>query len=310
MLEKILLGYIAKQYSITEEQAAALLYQKAEEGDGLDKTKIKDDALTTLLSKDKDRVTALKEAVDKTELFDQAYAKAKKEVTEATEKKLVKKYGVEDEKLKLDKLVDHIVTKQVEAATAEGELTDDKIKAHPTYLALERTKAEEIETLTASHASKIKEIQDGHSALETVKTVKGKVLTYFDDLKPVLSKDGTKAANQRTVFANMFEDYEYQLQEGQTDPLVLKDGKRLEDEHGNPVTLKSLVSNTAQQYYDFAVQDPKDGPGNGQGEGGGAGTTTVPKNQEELNTAIFNAKSTEERLQIADAYEASQETGT
>lgn len=306
MLETILLKYLAKQHGITEEQAAELLYQQSEDGEGLDKTKLKEDALQGLLSKDQERVTALKGTVDKTAVFDEAYAKAKKEVLAKEEKKLAKKYGIEEDNLKLDKLVDSIVNKQVEAAAADGELTDDKVKTHPTYLALERSKTEDIESLTTKHEAEVKKIQDGYARTEALTTVKGKVLTYFDDLKPVLSKDGAKAANQRQVFANMFEAYEYQTEEGQDEPLVLKDGKRLEDAHGNPISLKALVQNTAEQYYDFAVQDPKGNAGNGGGAGGSGGGISVPKNEDEYNTAIFNANSPEERMAIADAWEASQ----
>lgn len=301
-LQKILLGYIAKQHGITEETVAELLFTKSEE----DETKLvlKENALEILLEKDTARVETLKgSGVDKTAIFDEAYAKAKKDELTKAEKRISKAYNI-DGNYKLDDLVAKVVEVKVAEATEGTELTDEKVKLHPTYLALEKLKNEEISTLTTNHEAAIAKINDDNVKKEIWQTTKVKILDYFDGLKPVLSNDGAKAARQRSDFATKFQTYEFQSQEGQDDPLVIKDGKRLEDAHGNPVTLKNLVEQTANQFYDFAVQDDKGNAGNGGASGGASGGVNVPKNESEFQEAYFNANSAEERQAIQDAWDA------
>ena len=300
---KLLLGYVTKQYNITDEQAAELLYKKSDDGK-LDKTKLKDDALKGLLAKDKERVTALKgKEVDETALFDKAYDKALAKVNTKLEKQLVKDYGVEIGDRKLPELLKHVIETKSTSKKGDKELTDDDVKKHPVYLSLEKAKAKEVADLTEGHTKEIDTLKATHAKGETLSGVKKQVATAFTKLKPVLSKDATKAANQVARFSNQFDSYDY---EKQTDGsyLVLKDGKRLEDGHGNPITLDKLVSEKAEAEYDFEAQGEKESAGN---EGGGGDATKVPTNEAEFTDAIFNATTDEERMKITDAYEASKE---
>lgn len=303
--KEILLSFLAKQYGMTEDAAAELLYTKSEDDDT--KTVLKENALQDLLAKDKERVKTIKTtAVDKTAIYDEAFNDAKKKVLGKAEKALAKKYGIEGEEFKLDTLVADIVTKQTEGLKGDNMITEDKVKKHPTYLALERSKTEELEALTNTHKSEVEKIQADYVRTETLGDVKGKVLGYFDGLKPVLSKDVTRAANQRSDFADRFSNYNYE-KDGDKYLMLDSDNKRMEDEHGNPIYLDKFVQNEASKIYDFAVQSPKGGAGNGDGSGGASGgKVTIPTSEDEYNTAIFNATTTEERTAITEAYEASK----
>lgn len=302
--KNILLAFLAKQFGMTEDAAADLLYTKSEEDDT--KSVLKKDALNDLLAKDAERVKKLKTvATDKTAIYDEAYADAKKKVLAKAEKSLAKKYGIEGENFKLDTLVQDIVTKQTEGLKGD-KLDEDAVKKHPTYLALERAKTEEAETLKTQHEEAVKKIQTEYARTETLGNVKGKVLSLFDGLKPVLSKDATRAVNQRTDFADRFGNYNYE-KDGDRYLVLDAEGKRMEDAHGNPVYLDKFVQNEAAKLYDFQVQNPKGSAGNGDGStGGGSGTTNIPKSEDEYNMAILEATTTEERETITAAYEASK----
>lgn len=304
-INEIMLAYLAKQLGITEDAAAELLYKPSEEDEN--KKVLREDALQTLLAKDQERVTAIKStAVDKTQIYDEAYADAKKKVLGKAEKALAKKYGIEGEDFKLDTLVADIVTKQTEGLKGDGQLTEDAVKKHPTYLALERTRNEELENLKTEYETQVKTIRADYEKTETLSDVKSRVLTIFDDLKPILSKTAVKAAKQRSDFAERFANYEYQKKEGEEGYLVLDaKGKRVEDGHGNPISLDKLVEREASNFYDFMIQDPKGSAGNGS-EGGGNGKITVPTSEDEYNMAIINATSPEERQSITEAYTASK----
>lgn len=308
MLKDLLLKYLAKINGISEKKAAALIFQKAENGEDLDESKLNDDVLNTLLDKDAARVQKLSkgdEAV--TKAFDNGYNKALKEEKTNFEKLLRKRHNIDEEgKLKLNDLLDKIDAAKIEKQGTE--LTEENIKKHPLYLSLERSKKEEIETLTSSHETALKELENKQASSVMKVSAKNKVLDYFDNLKPVLSKEATKAANQRTSFANLFDAYDFQAGEGDADPLIIDPAtnKRLEDKHGNPVSLADLVQQKADQYYDFVVQDPKGAPGNKGGAGGDG--VAVPDSKEAYETAILEAKTSEERIAIADAYEAANKS--
>lgn len=303
-LIKIMLQYLAKQHGISEEAAAELLFEQSEDGK-VDQTKLKTDILSSLIAKDKERVTALKTPEgDKTEIYNRAFADAKKEILPKVEKKLAEKYGIEGKDFKLDDLVDKIVAKQLE--TNGNKIDNDSVKKHPAYLALERAKTEEATALKTEHETKLLDIQNGYSRKETLQTVRSEVLSRFVNLNPVLSKDAVKANNSKERFVNQFNEFEYELQ---TDGgyLITQNGKRLEDGHGNAKTLDMLVNETASKEFDFVVQDKRGSTGNdGQAGGSGGKTFTVPDSKEAYALAVINATTAEERTKLKDSFEATQ----
>jgi len=309
----VLLGYFAKVLGISEVEASDLIFDKTEgeptEGQTVYDLKLKDqdpykvtlkpDVLTSLLASDSGRVEKIKSGVDTTPAFQKGYDKAKSEVLTAKEKELREKYDIEDTKLKLDDLLVNIIAKNSD----DDLLPDDKVKTHPLYLALEKSKLQDIETLEGTHAKALEDLQKTQEQDKVLGKVNSLVLGYFNELNPILSQDPVKAENARKDFVNKFSSYEYQAQE-EGDPLIIKDGKRVEDAHGNPLSLKSLVTSAAESQYDFEVQKTKGAPGNGKDDDKDEKTVVVPGSREEYDEAIFNAKSADERVALADAWEA------
>ena len=302
-MEELLLLYLSTTLGLTKEKAADLVFKTNPE----DETKkvLKENALKLITDADKSRVAQIKtsaaEDVDTTEIFNDAFAKAEKKVKGKVEKQLAQAFQIEDaSKLKLSEIVEKI---QASKAGDGSGLDEDKVKLHPLYLALEKSKTEEVAALEAAKAKELEDLKAGFVQGQLRKSATDTVKDLFKGLKPVLSSDSTKAANQIDDFASKFNVYDYQEQEDKSF-IVLKDGKRLEDEHGNPVTLNALVQKEASTLYDFAVQDGKGAPGNGGGGAPAAAATTVPKNDEEYSLAILSAGSAEERDAIEAAYAA------
>lgn len=297
-IQEILLDYLAAQQGSSKDAVAELLFTS----EGEDEKKVlKNDALQILLDLDKKRVEGFKTVAtdEKTKIYDKAFAEAKKEILPKAEKKLAAQYGIEGENFKLDKLVSDIVAKEVEKVKGLG--TED-VKKHPVFLEFEKSKNQEIDALRTEYDGKIEQINQQNAYKEVRRKAEKKVGSYFDDLKPILSKDSKKAANQKEIFVNRFLD-NFTFSENGEDLLVLNsEGKRIEDGHGNPADLKTLVEKDASNYYDFAKQTEKGSPGNGGNDDNK--TVAVPKTQEEYDLAILNASTPEERIAIADAYEA------
>ena len=159
-MKELIIKFLAKSLNKSEEQVAALLYKKAEDGEGLTED-LQDNALDILLGLDADRVAALKGDIDKTKIFDEAHKKATKEQREKLEKAIVKKYGVEQQDGQdFLALVDLAISSAVESAEpGDGKVTDETVKKHPLYLALEKSLQEQVDALTETHNTELEKIK-------------------------------------------------------------------------------------------------------------------------------------------------------
>tara|TARA_R110000787_G_scaffold97665_4_gene201314 strand:+ start:12126 stop:12989 length:864 start_codon:yes stop_codon:yes gene_type:complete len=281
----ILLKYYAAQHSISEDAAAELLLN-SEDDKGL-----KDNALSLLIENDKKRVSSLKgkNEFDKTEIFNQAHAKAKKEERQKLEKAIGKKYGVENEG-DLFEMIESVIG-------AKSTLKPDDVKAHPLFLALEREKLDEIQRISKEKDLELNTIKTGYARKDMLGKVRSKVLKTFEALNPILSKDAARSDNQKQSFASTFDNFEYQ-QDGDN-ILILQDGKRVEDAHGNPMQLENLVEKEAGKYYDFSTQSRKESPSNKT-----TTQTVAITNDDEYAVAILNATSEADRSAITASYKS------
>lgn len=299
-LIKMLLDFTQIAYGLTEEAAAELLTKKSEAGE----RELKPDAFEMLLEQDKSRVNTLKKAVDTTTIFNEAHAKATKEERRKMENALVNKFGITGEKLTFDQILTAIAEQKIPKTE---DFSEDNIKKHPLFLQLENAQKAELEALKETYQNELIEREKAEKAKSTFGEVSGLVLNFFDELKPVLSTDATKATNQRNRFLHNLNGYEFEAVEGVKDDFVIlgKDGKRLETVHGNRVTLKDFTRQRAEMEYDFAKQENKQNGGNNGGAGGAHGTVKVPANMDEYNAAILLATTSEARSDVHNAYTAS-----
>lgn len=309
-LLKFVLGLISKQLGITKDEAAELIYKKTEGEDGkpvIDKTDIADDALTVVLGKDAERVVKLKKDVDTTDIYNKAHDAAKVKVLSKAEKTLAAKYGVDAEGLKLDELVEKIVTEKVTEAGTKAD-NADAIKKSPTYLALEKSKNTEIEKLKSEHTEALKAKDKEHANGQIANKAKSSILSLLDELKPILPKNQKAADKSKNNFLREFDAFDFEAS-GKDFILINKEtGKREEDAQGNPVFLSSRVPEVAAESFDFSKQTPKGNGGNVEDKNDDDSKITYAakgiKTEDDYNQAFLNATDDEERAGIEAEWDA------
>lgn len=314
-LKKLLQLFLVKAYGLTEDEAAALL-NKAEDGTDKGDDYVDDKLTDKLLDLDKAKVAKLKgKDGEENENFKQGYNKAKKETLSKFEKDIADEYEFEnDAKLTGIELVKAIVTTKAKPTTANAkDITEDVIKAHPTYIALEKANAKAIKDSDKKVVDEVNKVRAEFAQKETASKVKDVALAKLLELKPVLPKDAKLAKNQTELFVNRYLTGDYEQQADGRFLAFTGTGdqrKRVEDEHGHPVYLDDQIKTDVASFFEIQKQDDKGSAGNGGGAGagggGGAGAFqfTLPKNEADYNTAIFNANSPEERAAIKEAYDA------
>lgn len=242
----VLMSFITKAYNKTETELNELIE---------DETGVKDDAFENLLTIDSSKVKKLKG--DGQLMFDKGYQKAEAEVKSRVEKAFKEKTGFNDDADSFEELLD----KYVEQAKtpAKTALTDDDVKRHPAYLALEK------ERIPKAEYDKVKaEFDDykaGVSRNEKMNSIKSKVLNKFNTFQIEQIENPTVKAKRTDLFLKEFDAYDYEMDGDNV--IIIKDGKRLEDDHGNLVQFDKFIENTAQEHFVFLKQSPKGSAGNG-----------------------------------------------
>lgn len=295
----MLFALLGRTLNMPDEQVAPLLYQKGDD-DSLTET-LDGDALNRLLALDKDRVQKLsKPEVNTKEFFDNGYKAAQAEVAEKMEKKLRAAFGVDTEmKLKGDALLSAI-----KAAAAGEAQNPDKVKTSQEYLALEQQMREQVEGLTQKHATELDTLKANFQREQQWATVSDRLRATFKGLAPVLPGDAAKAEAQTAAFINThFRDYDFtQTEDGRW--LPMKNGQRLNNDHGHAMYLEDLVKSTASQFYDFDLQQQIGNAGN-RNDGKPAAKFKF-KDEGDFLVQFSEAKA-EEKAEMSAAWEAMQQ---
>ncbi len=263
---------------------------------------IKDNAEQTVLEWDAKRVTELRTGSNKTS-FDDGYKKAQSEVLSKFENEFKTKTGHKSEKKGIDLVLDYATSVQ-----KEGELTEDVLKKHPKVLTWLEEKEKAIADAKAEGESKLSEFQKELNKKETFGKVSNTALELFHKQKPVLSTDPIRRKAQEELFIEKLQGYEYEIQGDRT--VILKDGKVVEDAHGNRVTLDKLANEITTRYFDLHAVDQKQNAGNNNDPNKKHTpiNVVVPKNDDEYSKALFDPKkSVEEKTAIKEAYAKSKE---
>ena len=238
-----------KVFGMTDDEAQSL-FEKTDDGE----LKIKSDAVTILARKDQERLKRIKEEhkAELTEKYDSGYSEAKKKERQKFEDEIRQAFGVESKSFGIE-LVKEIVSQNPKS---------DDVKKHPEYLALERKLTNEYVTKTEYEkvAAEFDSFKHNVERNQVISRVKNDAKTIFHSLNPILPKDPKKASNQEADFLAKLESYDFQLQDD-GNHLILKDGKRLENENMNPVGFADLVKDMTLRYFDVADQAPKGGSG-------------------------------------------------
>ena len=288
MDEKERLLYLTtKQFNLTEDEAKTLLL----EGEDL-----KENAVDLLLEKDKERIQKLKD--ERTIRYNEGFQTAEKKFkshSEDTFKKLTGYSGAEDN---FEAMFTAWHKEETKKLAQKKEVTEDDIKRHPLFIDLEtKTIAKEKYDELQKSFDQFKTESQRRAVMDTVTSNAWDVVAARN---PILSENPTVAENRKRDFLAKFHQYEYELQDGRI--IVLKEGKRLEDAHGNLKTFEAFTVELADQNFDFKAQTDKGNAGNKAGGNGGVVITDKPTTAREYATALdkWNGSSDEHaKMRIA-----------
>ena len=304
-MKTIITGLLSKAYNYDNGKIAELFKDGETELSEQQQTEI----LNKILEIDAQRVENIKKSVDKKDAFQDGFKKAKSEVLTDFEKGLKEKFGVESDKTGLE-LVEEVVSKKSEGGQG-GDVTEDTIKRSKVFQDMESNLKKQITTVKTEYETKINEIQDGYKAEQTFSNVSQKALQIFNGLNPILPQNKTVADNQVKFFVNTLKDFKFDVQDERI-VVMDKDGKVIEDGHGNSRSFEDIVKETASGLFEFRANNGGSGSGNGgQGQGqGGSGSSyagNVPKTFEELEKVMSDTSiSIEDRSNIMAEYEKAQ----
>lgn len=302
-MKTIITGLLSKAYNFDNGKIAEL-FKDGETELSEDQQK---EILQKLLDEDAKRVEAIKKSVDTKPAFQDGFKKAQGEILTKFEKDLKEKFGLESDKMGLE-LVEELVSKKSEGGQG-GDLTEDAIKRSKVFQDMESNLKKQITTVKTEYETKINEIQDGYKAEQTFSNVSQKALQIFNGLNPILPQNKTVADNQVKFFVNTLKDFKFDVQDERI-VVMDKDGKVLEDGHGNSRSFEDIVKETASGLFEFKANNGGSGSGNGgQGQGGSGSSYAgnVPKTFEELEKVMSDTSiSIEDRSNIMAEYEKTQ----
>ena len=302
-MKTIITGLLSKAYNFDNGKIAEL-FKDGETELSEDQQK---EILQKLLDEDAKRVEAIKKSVDTKPAFQDGFKKAQGEILTKFEKDLKEKFGLESDKMGLE-LVEELVSKKSEGGQG-GDVTEDAIKRSKVFQDMESNLKKQITTVKTEYETKINEIQDGYKAEKTFSNVSQKALQIFNGLNPILPQNKTVADNQVKFFVNTLKDFKFDVQDERI-VVMDKDGKVIEDGHGNSRSFEDIVKETASGLFEFKANNGGSGSGNGgQGQGGSGSSYAgnVPKTFEELEKVMSDTSiSIEDRSNIMAEYEKAQ----
>lgn len=286
---EILSEFLSRTINQPVESIQEKLYKKQE--DGTFSKDLVDNALDVILELDKERVSKLKQ-IDNSDIT-KFKNMGKAEALTNFEKQIKELYKVEDDLKGID-LIQSIIQK-----SSNTKLTEDQIKLNPLFIALEKKLNDELNNTKTTYEKQIEDLKNEYTSKEVFSKVNETALSTLEALKPILSSDPTKSSYQKRLFINDLKgEYDFKSIDGQIIPTT-KDGKRAEDEHGNPLTIEKLVQRKAAMIFEFEKQGEK---GSASNSGGSDPSLVVPKTKEELNKAIFNEPDPAKRIALQEAF--------
>ena len=293
-IQKILTGVLAKTLNLGDGEIAELI----KDGEGVKES----DVIQKILDLDVQRVEKIKTSVDGKEKFQDGYKKGKEESLSKLEKQIKEKYGIQSEKLGVE-LVEEIITEKSKPVETE----EETVKRSKTYQDLETRLKGELKTQKETYEQQITDINSQTQREKTLSVANKKALDIFAGLEPVLPTSKQVADNQIGWFLKSMEEYDFDVQDDRI--VVMKDGKVVQDGHGNSRTFDDIVKEKAGKFFEFKKN-------NGSGNDGGGGNPPAvnpdgypegvqkPKNLDEL-TAILNdpAIDSKAKVVVAETYD-------
>lgn len=281
----ILTGLLSTAFKLDNGQIVELLQD--------DNQETTDDAvLQLLLTQDQERVKKLLGA--DTGKFQEGYKKGKKESLEELEKAARDAYKIESEKTGLE-LIKEIVAENAKAAGKKGEITEDDVKKHEAYLALDRKYKDDMKAKDDEYTSKINEFETKRKQDEVRNTVIAKAKTILNELEPELPSDETVKQNQLNWFFDGLANGKYEVKDTGQVVLLDDEGRVRVDLHGNILEFKDHVKEKATSHFVF-----KTGNGGQSPQNQGKGVTGEDKGKNKYPEGIVKPKTEEEMWKVVN----------
>lgn len=308
--QKLLRALLGKAYKLPKTEIDRLLDDQTDDEAGE----------TEVLQLDTTRVGELQKP-KKGSTFQDGYAKGKKETLENLEKEIADHFQIDVDQLDEEsrnglKLVEHVVATKAKPGEG-GTLTEDAVKASPTYQKAEQSWKKAVKDKETEWKTKYDQLETGHKKETIFSTVSKKVLDILTGMNPVLPGTPAVADTYRNNFVNSFKEYDFDVQDGRI--VAMKDGKVVEDGHGSTVDFEKLVKDRAPQYFEFKANNGGANAGNGKpGEGGGSGggkqypaNIQKPKTFDEYAAIVSDTSiKLEDRLTVQQVWEEEQAAGS
>jgi len=295
-MKEFMLGLLTKVFNKSEKEIADILFEKSEGGEET----LKEGSLNEVLDLYEVKLKKLREdsTGEKTKKFEDGYKKAEKEIMDDLESKLKEKYGTDSESRGVD-LVDEIVDKFKKGSKLEP----DQIKLTDAYRDMEKQLRKQLKDKDSEWNAKIEEFQKTHEKEKVWSVVSKDIRKLLMESGPVLPSNQRAAENLVGLYVDSFKDYEWKAEES-GDHFPVKDGKRVEDNLGNPVNFKTLVTGRVPEYFDIKKQDGKGSAGNDNKSG--AGQDGVPSSfadEQSYLSYIYSEPDIKKKIAAKDVYD-------
>jgi len=294
MIIKEKLASYLKKIGIEDAKIASLFNE--------DGTELTETAIDTLLQHDATRVQKLKDTG--TQLFNDGHKKGLSEGAGKIEKEITEKYGIKSDKLGIE-LIDEVIASK---STTGTEIDEEKIKLHPAFVKMADDLNKQIKNKDKEWDDKFK-LRDSEIAKQNLfKEIVGKGKLKALEHNPILPKDQAKAERQMELLVAAISKLEYNKTEDGNDYILSKDGKPVEDAHGNRITFDQFIKSETESIWELGQGQQRQSTGNNN-DNNGTGTQgkwvgKTPTNKDEYIAAIGSAKDATERMAIADAFES------
>lgn len=299
-------AFIGRTLNIPAEEVAALF-----KADGDEET-FNETALDSLLKHDATRVQNF--TSKNQEFFDNGFKKAQKEALSKFEKDIREKFNVTEDKQGLD-LIESVVMAKIKAQGVE--LDEEKIKRSDVYLkTVERLTKEKDDTVNDA-ITKYKTLEQTIASEKINSTIRSSAKEIIMSLNPILPEgktaDGKSKADIQVerLIDELISQHQFEVKGDKT--LIIKDGKVMEDPHGNLVDFKKYVSEKASYVWDFKEGEARRGTGNNNDNDDATGAKKgyqgpAITSSEQYMELMAKAKDDNEKMEITKAYNESPVT--
>ena len=278
--KKILDGFLLKTLKLSTEDVAGLYNEAGELTD-----------LTVAERVDADRFKK-----SKSENSDQ-YKRGVKEGAMKIEKAVRDKYDV-DSDLEGVELIDFIITDKI--TEAKGNVED--ITKSPEFLKHQHEWEKQQKLRDKEWEQKIVEKEQEFTKRAILTKIEKRALAELDKLRPILPEDAKKAQRWKEKYFDDFRNYDYQ--ESGDDIMLIKDGERVKDTHGHPISFEDFARDTAESYFDFRAADDRTSPGNRNEPQ--KPPIKAPKSSDEMFEMMKAEQDPKVRIAIKESYEKSK----